>query len=430
VSATRHADVIVVGAGPAGATAAATLAARGVRTLLIDRKRFPRDKPCGGGIRAGFAARFPEAAAHVRARVALHEVRRVWMEAPSGASVVAELDGPLFLTFRRLQFDAALVDLARARGAEVLEGVRVVGVAQTAGTVRIQRSGATDLIARIVIGADGVNSVVAREVGLTTGLSETELALDTMEESPLHELAPADMATMYVAYGYKGRPGYGYIFPKADCIDAGVGYIQAYFKHALGGAPYEHHRAFLDEAAARGIVRGRSRQENFRAFRLPLAGPLARTVSDHALVCGDAGGFVNAYTGEGIYYAMVTGELAGQAAAAALGNGAPSAAALRPYERRWRAEIGAELADSLRVQRVLFHRPGLVDAIIRAAATDQRLRRLFALVALGEANIRSRAPEIAARFLVAALRARIDLRAAFRLAAPPASPGPGRVSGH
>ncbi|HXV93399.1 MAG TPA: geranylgeranyl reductase family protein, partial [Pseudonocardia sp.] len=301
MSQTLHADVIVVGAGPAGATAAATLAARGVRTLLVDRKRFPRDKPCGGGIRAGFAGRFPEAAAHLRARVPLHPVRRVWMEAPSGASVIAELDRPLYLTFRRLEFDAALVDLARARGAEVQEGVRVVGIARTAGTVRIQRSGGTDLIARVVIGADGVNSVVAREVGLTAGLSESELALDTMEESPLADLALADMQTMYVAYGYKGRPGYAYAFPKAACIDAGVGYIQAYFKHTLRGAPYDHHRAFLEEAAARGIVRGRSRQENFRAFRLPLAGPLARTASDHALVCGDAGGFVNAYTGEGIY---------------------------------------------------------------------------------------------------------------------------------
>lgn len=414
MSGTPHADVIVVGAGPAGATAAAVLAARGRRTLLVDRKRFPRDKPCGGGIRAGFAARFPEADAHVRGRVALHEVHRVWMEAPSGDSVIAALDRPLYLTFRRLEFDAALVDLARARGAEVLEGVRATGVARSDARVLVHRAGAADLVARVVIGADGVNSVVARAVGLTTGLAESQLALDTMEESPLAELAPADMDTMYVAYGYKGRPGYGYVFPKATCTDAGVGYLQAYFRRALGGAPYEHHRAFLEEAAARGIVRGRSRPERFRAFRLPLAGPLASTVTDRALVCGDAGGFVNAYTGEGIYYAMVTGELAGHAVADALADGGASEAALRRYERRWRAEIGAELADSLRIQRALFRRPGLVSAIIRAAATDRRLRTLFARVALGEASLRRRGPEIGARFLVAALRAGISLREVLR----------------
>jgi len=237
-----------------------------------------------------------------------------------------------------------------------------------------------------------------------------------MEETPLAELSMAEPDTMYVAYGYKGRPGYGYVFPKADCVDFGVGYMLPFYKRALAGTPYPHHASFLEEMAARGIVRGRSNPDNFKAYRLPLGGPLARTVADRVLVCGDAGGFVNAYTGEGIYFAMVTGRHAGEVAADAVTLGEGSAARLAEYERRWRGEIGEELADSVRIQRRLFANPALADAIISAAARDARLCRLFALVALGEASLRRHRLEIAWRFFLA------KVRAAFTRRTPPASP--------
>jgi flavin-dependent dehydrogenase len=229
-----------------------------------------------------------------------------------------------------------------------------------------------------------------------------------MEETPHAALSVDDPETMYVAYGYGDAPGYGYIFPKAACVDAGVGFLLSYYKRALGGAPYDHHRRFIAQAAARGLVRGGSQPAHFQAFRIPLAGPLARTVGDRVLVCGDAGGFVNAYTGEGIFFAMVTGEHAGRAAADALESGAVAAAGLAPYERRWRAEIGTELRDALWIQRRMFANPALVDAIVRAAARDARLCRLFALVALGEKALRPRIPEMFVRFVVAALRARLN----------------------
>jgi geranylgeranyl reductase family protein len=407
---TAAADVIVVGGGPAGATAAFALAARGVRTLLLDRKRFPRDKPCGGGSRYGLLRRFPGLAAWLQGRVALHEIRRVHMEAPSGAAVVAEMDEPLYLTFRRLEFDAALLERARASGAAVIEGARVTEVERGAQAVTVHSVDGRAFMAPLVIGADGVNSVVARAAGLGDGFADSALAIDTMEETPLAELAMPRADTMYVAYGYKGWPGYGYVFPKAAHVDAGVGFVLSFFKSQLAGPPYEHHRRFLEEAMGKGVVTGRSNPDNFRAYRLPLGGPLARTVADRVLLCGDAGGFVNAYTGEGIYYAMATGEHAAVAAAEALASGHTDAGALAAYETRWRAEIGEELADSVRIQRRLFASPRLADAIIAAAAADRRLCRLFALVALGEEPLRRRRLEMAWRFALARLRRRLGQR--------------------
>jgi flavin-dependent dehydrogenase len=115
---------------------------------------------------------------------------------------------------------------------------------------------------------------------------------------------------------------------------------------------------------------------------------------------------VNGFTAEGIYYAMVTGRHAGAGAPDAVRAGEGSAARLAEYEARWRTEIGDELADSVRIQRRLFANPALADAVIRAAALDARLCRLFALVALGEASLRRHRTEMAWRFFLAKVKAR------------------------
>jgi len=345
------------------------------------------------------------------------------MEAPSGVSVLAKLDQPLYLTFRRIEFDDALLRDARAAGARVIEGARVVTVERNERGVTVDCVDGRRFTARGIIGADGVNSIVARAAGLTGGFSNAELAIDTMEETPLAELGVTDTEAMYVAYGYKGWPGYGYVFPKRRCVDAGVGFLLPFFKETLGGAPYEHHARFVQEMSAKGVVRGRSNPDNFKAYRLPLCGPLPRTVADRAVVCGDAGGFVNAYTGEGIYYAMVTGEHAGLTLAEALKDDDLSARRLAAYETRWRQEIGEELSDAVRIQRRIFANPALVDRIIRAAAVDERLCRLFARVALGEERLRQRKLEMTCRFVLATLRARFRAWNRRRLPAPRRSSG-------
>src|SRR5207244_4922286 len=106
---------------------------RGGRVRGLARRRFPRAAPCGGGIGHGAHRRFPDLAAHLRAKVAIHEIRRVLMESPGGHSVVASGDGPFYLTLRRTELDAALLERARAEGARVEQAVRVTGLEHVAG---------------------------------------------------------------------------------------------------------------------------------------------------------------------------------------------------------------------------------------------------------------------------------------------------------
>src|SRR5262249_10698775 len=145
-----------------------------------------------------------------------------------------------------------------------------------------------------------------------------------MEETPRSALRDVDPSTLWVAYGFnpgngtavqgtRAHEGYAYIFPKRDHVNIGIGYVLDHFRSAIDRTPYELQRAFVDGLRARGIVEGQSMREHFTPFIIPVGGPLRRPGRGRVLLAGDAGGFVNGFTAEGIYYAMVTGELAAAA---------------------------------------------------------------------------------------------------------------------
>src|SRR5262245_44775915 len=121
--------VIVVGAGPAGATAARTLARAGLPVRLLDRSHFPRNKPCGGGISLRVLRRFSYLEREL-SRIPTHTVDRLYLEGPGGESTVVTSDVPAALMIRRVEFDNLLVDLAREAGAELVEGADIVRAAE------------------------------------------------------------------------------------------------------------------------------------------------------------------------------------------------------------------------------------------------------------------------------------------------------------
>jgi geranylgeranyl reductase family protein len=377
-------DAIVIGAGPSGATAAKALGDAGLSTLVLDKSDFPRDKPCGGGISARVIRRFPYLEDKL-GQISTTWLSKVYFESPDGSSVDYESGDPLYVMIRRSEFDNLLLSLARARvewrpGALVRKvefepGCAVV-TAEVAGELREYRG-------RVIVGCDGANSVVARAAGLRSGSVQGEYAIDMMEETPFEELNVADRDRMYIYYRIRGQYGYGYIFPKAQHVNLGVGFKLDYYLAELRGRHYSHHEAFVDEQISKRLLDGTSNRANFRAFPLPISGPIHRTCADRAIVAGDAGGFVNAFTAEGIYYAMVSGEHAGRAAVEAVRARRFDGAQLQSYERAWKREIGQELRKSVEIQRMLLADPSRVDRIVRAASRNPALADLLARYATG-----------------------------------------------
>jgi len=356
----------------------------GVSTLLVDKSDFPRDKPCGGGISARVLMRFPYLEAAL-AKVSTKWVSKVYFESPSRAAVSYESPERLYLMIRRVEFDHLLQSLAREhvvwRAPALVR--KVVTDANGAIVTADVQGEPREYRCRLVLGCDGANSVVARASGLRAGAVQSEYAIDMMEETPTSELAALDSDRMHIYYRIREQYGYGYVFPKARHVNLGVGFKADYYLSELRGRQYSYHHAFVDELISKHVIEGKSNRQNFRAFPLPISGPLERTSCDRIVLAGDAGGFVNAFTAEGIYYAMVSGELAARSAIEAVRANRFDREQLASYDRSWSREIGQELRKSAHIQRMLLADPGRVDRLVLAASRNPALAHLLARFATG-----------------------------------------------
>ncbi len=300
--------MIVVGAGPAGSTAAFHVADDpALDVLIVDRQSFPRPKTCGGALVGcrdwsaefrNYEAAGPVPTGHPVSSLRLCLDRRTWWESRGEH---------FFDHVPRDEFDDRLLRAALARPGVSFRTFHVRSARRDDdGTIALS-DGHETLRARAVVGADGVTSRLARFLG------NPPRDLANAGVCRVHHLAcDRGHETAHVFYLLDGRPGYGYLFPTAEGYCLGVGFLGDAGRHAK-----QHLADLLDHCLAEGLIPADHTLRRTSGALAPASA--VRQIADRGvLLTGDAAGLLHQLSGEGIYYAMHSGRLAGTALAQGL----------------------------------------------------------------------------------------------------------------
>jgi geranylgeranyl reductase family protein len=340
-------DVIVVGMGPAGACAAYELSQRGFSVLAFDKQAHPRYKVCGGGLSARIAKILP---ADFQSIVE-ETVHRVQFAYGAQESFLIESPEPIAYMVMRQHFDQWLVDKARHAGTVIHEEETVIEIQnRDEGVDVLTKQGRYH--SRIVIGADGVMSVVAQQYFPGPSLRNIPALESEVHGESLHafQKTPTALISLQAA-----KKGYGWIFPKKQGLSLGVGEFVKGTKR-----PKQSFRDFIGNEpmlAGLGIPAP-------LGYPIPIASVHAyrngqtwagRLVRGRAMLVGDAGHLVDPLLGEGIYYAVRSGQLAARSVSDMLGHSGTSQ--LNQYEALVAREFGQELRVAGRLGKIIYEIP-------------------------------------------------------------------------
>lgn len=330
-------DVVVVGGGPAGASAARSAALRGARVLVLERERLPRYKTCGGGL-VGLSTALCGLPAEKLDELTRAAVTEVTWTSDGRWARTRRAPEPMFRMILRADFDAALLEAATGAGADIRDGVAVTSIDEDAAGVTVSLRTGDPVRAAVVIGADGSASRIGGYVGVTCG--QVDIGLEA--EFPAQDSS----FDSRVLLDWGPVPGsYGWLFPKGDIWTVGV-----IGSREDGAAVRTYYRDFLDRLGLSDVTAIR---DTGHLTRCRTAGSPLRRGS--VLVAGDAAGFLEPWSREGISYALRSGRIAGECAATG---------ALDDYPRRVLAALDPEMTAGREVLAAFHRHPLLFHGVL------------------------------------------------------------------
>jgi geranylgeranyl reductase family protein len=381
-------DLLIVGAGPAGSFAAELLAKQKVKVALFDGRPKDEPKACGGGVTAKALKSWPQLLNAVG-----RSVYELDMYAPSGRRAHLQLDEP-FAIYSRVAFDNFLLDRAREAGAVVLsEKISARKIKRAVGGWTLERSSKLTWQGNFLVGADGANSGIARMLAGPLAQSEMEVAFGYRAPLPESHEAPTVVAFLPQWIGY------AWAFPRLDHISFGIATTQQAFVHQpldelLWKFMIGYYRQREDETARLWTSRKADGDRDRRihqqleataeryAARIPGLSPAMwdkrSACGESWALLGDAAGFADPVTGEGIYYALRSAELFAECYLA----GRPE-----DYEARWRDDFGKELQRAAQMRHRFygnFWGAPFTERMIEFARGHRGIKRVLADLIAGE----------------------------------------------
>ncbi|MEW6325075.1 MAG: geranylgeranyl reductase family protein [Nitrospirota bacterium] len=381
-------DAIVVGLGPGGSTAARRLAEGGCRVLGLDKERFPRYKPCGGGLSARLLPHLPESVRPCL-EATIHNIRFTFR---GTRPMTHRSVQPVAYMVRRPAFDQSLACAAERAGAELLYGHDVRKIQETPSHVEIETGGGARYRAPYVIGADGAHSRIGRLIdprpAARPAWSLEAEAARPAEGSTAENEVWLDLGTV--------QGGYGWSFPKAGHLSIGVA--------GFSPVPSNPRAALTAYLKAQQPVPPNT-PLTIHSHPIPAVSTSLRTLAtDRLLVVGDAAHLVDPFFGEGIYYAIRSGELAADSVAAALRGDAKG---LTPYTERIKQQFEQEFRLATKLATIAYRLPFLWYLAMKAWP---EMTEEFYLVLRGERTywqIVNKLRAEGSRYLALSLRRRV-----------------------
>ena len=354
-------DLIVAGGGPAGSAAAQAAALRGLDVLILEKSEFPRYKPCGGALSR-------------KALSLLDHTLPQWIQERNitGARVHYEdlllerhRGYDITLLINRSAFDQHLLDRALLSGAEA-KTEKVLGFRDAGECVHIQTKEGI-YKSRFLVIASGCQDGLKREISGRERRKSNGVCLVSEIEAEEEGISERLGRALDIHFGVAGG-GYGWIFPHRGYYSVGIGGLCSRLHH-----PRQVMRRFLKE-------NGFSEEERLSGHIIPQGGNKRRVARGRVLLAGDAAGFVDPFTGEGIYYALASGKIAGE-----MVGDAPATSLARSYESRIEKEFGGDLRYALFFSRIMHSYPRMLLGIL--ARQEQVLER-YLEVGAGEMSYR------------------------------------------